>query len=192
MHLTTEQRQRKRIDISWFGGNRRKGKGGAGVAIKNFVSRHTLACLAGGFAIGVVISGAGAAMMSFSGSPAFCGTCHSMKEVTETFAQSTHSKLECVDCHLPHDSMVMYLFEKGRTGMNDVYHEVLRDYPAHIKLSARGRDMVNRNCLRCHANTMNKVHADLFKPMDTGGDCLKCHSRIAHGARPIEGGIKVE
>ena len=192
MHLTTEQRQRKGIDISWFGGNRRKGKGGAGVAIKNFVSRHTLACLAGGFAIGVVISGAGAAMMSFSGSPAFCGTCHSMKEVTETFAQSTHSKLECVDCHLPHDSRVMYLFEKGRTGMNDVYHEVLRDYPAHIKLSARGRDMVNRNCLRCHANTMNKVHADLFKPMDTGGDCLKCHSRIAHGARPIEGGIKVE
>ena len=162
------------------------------MAIKDFVSRHTLACLAGGFAIGVVISGAGAAMMSFSGSPAFCGTCHSMKEVTATFAQSTHSKLECVDCHLPHDSMVMYLFEKGRTGMNDVYHEVLRDYPAHIKLSARGRDMVNRNCLRCHANTMKKVHADLFKPMDTGGDCLKCHSRIAHGARPIEGGIKVE
>ncbi len=96
------------------------------MAIKDFVSRHTLACLAGGFAIGVVISGVGAAMMSFSGSPAFCGTCHSMKEVTATFAQSTHSKLECVDCHLPHDSMVMYLFEKGRTGMNDVYHEVLR------------------------------------------------------------------
>ena len=61
------------------------------MAIKDFVSRHTLACLAGGFAIGVVISGAGAAMMSFSGSPAFCGTCHSMKEGTATFAQSTLS-----------------------------------------------------------------------------------------------------
>lgn len=179
----------------WFRGSGERNvreRRGAGVAIKDFVSRHTLACLAGGFAIGVAACGIGTAMMSFSGSPAFCGTCHSMKEVTATFAHSTHANLECVDCHLPHDSMVMYLVEKGRTGMNDVYHEVLRDYPAHIKLSDRGRDMVNRNCLRCHANTMDKVHADLFKPMDTGGDCLKCHSRIAHGARPIEGGIKVE
>ena len=27
---------------------------------------------------------------------------------------------------------------------------------------------------------------------DSGGDCLKCHSRIAHGTNHLEGGIKVE
>ena len=27
---------------------------------------------------------------------------------------------------------------------------------------------------------------------DTGADCLKCHSRIAHGSNHLEGGIKVE
>ncbi len=39
---------------------------------------------------------------------------------------------------------------------------------------------------------MQDVHADLGKDFDSGGDCLKCHSRIAHGTNHLEGGIKVE
>ena len=93
---------------------------------------------------------------------------------------------------LPHQNVAIYLVEKGRTGMVDMYHEVVRDYPAHIKLSKDGWDMVNANCVRCHEPTMQNVHADIGKDLDTGGDCLKCHSRIAHGTNHLEGGIKVE
>ena len=162
------------------------------VELKELFQKHTLACLAGGFVIGVAACGIGAGMMSFSGSPAFCGTCHSMKHEAWTFAESSHRNLECTDCHLPHDNMVHYIVEKGRTGMLDTYHEVLRDYPARIKISADGHQLVNDNCLRCHKTTMGEVHAAVGVSMDTGGDCLKCHSSIAHGSNHLEGGIKVE
>lgn len=158
--------------------------------LKQLFKKHTLACIAGGFVFGVAATGIGMATMSFSGSPAFCGYCHSMKSEAAAFSISTHSRLDCTDCHLPHDNMAIYLMEKGRTGMLDTYHEVLRDYPAHIKLSARARTTVNANCLRCHENTMRNVHAEVMD-MDTG-DCMKCHSRIAHGSNHLEGGIKVE
>lgn len=160
--------------------------------VKGLIQKHTLACLAAGFVIGLGVCGVGSAMMTFSGSPEFCGTCHAMKAEASTFAHSTHSNLECTDCHLPHDNIANYMFEKGRTGMIDTYHEVMRDYPAHIVLSEDGRKTVDANCVRCHENTMKNVHADLGKDLDTGGDCIKCHSNIAHGSNHLEGGIRVE
>ena len=115
-----------------------------------------------------------------------------MKGEAASFAKSTHSKQDCVECHLPHDNMAIYMIEKGRTGMVDTYHAVLRDYPARIDLSAGGEKTVNGNCLRCHEQTMSGVHMAVGVDKDTGADCLKCHSRIAHGSNHLEGGIKVE
>ena len=160
---------------------------------KELLKSHTLGLLAGGFAAGLVVVAVGAGMMSFSGSPAFCGSCHAMKGEAASFALSSHREQECVECHLPHDNAAIYLIEKGRTGMVDMYHAVLRDYPARIKLSDDAHLMVDKNCVRCHSATMSNVHAD-FKnvEMDTGADCLKCHSSIAHGSNHLEGGIKVE
>ena len=73
---------------------------------KELFQKHTLACLAGGFVIGVAVCGIGSAAMAFSGSPAFCGSCHAMKSEAATFAMSSHRALECTDCHLPHDNAV--------------------------------------------------------------------------------------
>jgi len=159
--------------------------------IKELFKKHTLGLLACGFAFGVVAFGGSMAFMSVSGSPAFCGNCHSMKHEAQTFEMSTHSKLDCTECHLPHQNIAVYMIEKGRSGMVDMYHEVARDYPARIKLSDDARKMVNANCLRCHENTMQDVRISM-EPKDTGADCLKCHSRIAHGSNHIEGGIKIE
>lgn len=153
--------------------------------IKKLFKTHTLACLAGGFAAGVIAVGIGAAFNSVSGSPAFCGNCHAMEHEAATFAVSSHREQSCTECHLPHENAVVYFAEKGRTGMIDTYHEIARDYPARIKLSADGRETVNKNCLRCHEATMSDVHLN-------EGDCLKCHSSIAHGANHLEGGIRVE
>ena len=169
-----------------------EGKGDSEVELQHLIKKHTLLCLTGGFAAGIAAFAFGGVMMSVSGSPAFCGACHSMKHEAWTFAESAHNTLECTDCHLPHQNVAIYFVEKGRTGMVDTYHEVLRDYPAHIKLSSDARETVNANCIRCHEPTMQNVHADIGKDFDTGGDCLKCHSRIAHGTNHLEGGIKVE
>jgi cytochrome c nitrite reductase small subunit len=82
------------------------------------------------------------------------------------------------------------MMEKSRSGMVDMYHEVIRDYPARIKLSEDGRQIVNSNCMRCHSATMEGVYVGMGAK-DTS-DCMKCHSRIAHGSNYHEGGIKVE
>lgn len=161
--------------------------------LKEILWKHTLSCLAAGFVIGLAVVGIGAGFSAASGTPAFCGNCHSMKGEAKSFAVSSHSQLDCVECHLPHDNAVIYYVEKGRTGMADMYHEAMRDYPARIKLSEGARLTVNRNCLRCHSGTMEGVYVDLKKVKnDTGADCLKCHSSVAHGSNHLEGGIKVE
>ncbi len=156
--------------------------------IRELLKTHTLKCLAAGVALGVIASGAGAFFTSVSGSPTFCGMCHSMREEKASFATSSHRYLECTECHLPHQNLAIYMTAKAQTGMVDMYHEVLRDYPAKIRLSKDGEKTVSENCLRCHRATMETV------PMaaDGSSDCLKCHRRIAHGSNHLEGGIKVE
>ena len=152
---------------------------------KEFLKGNTLKLIARGFAAGVVFFGVAGAMLHATGTPTFCGQCHSMKHEAATFAKSSHKDQDCVECHLPHDNSAIYLIEKGRTGMVDMYHEVLRDYPERIELDESARNMVNKNCLRCHSKTMSYVD-------DRNDNCLKCHSRIAHGSNHLEGGIKVE
>ena len=159
------------------------------MCLKDLFERHTLKCLAGGFIVGVLAVGVGMGALHASGTKGFCGQCHSMKHEAATFAVSSHREQDCVECHLPHDNTAHYLFEKGRTGIVDVVHEAMRDYPERIKLDADARKMVAENCVRCHGATMSYVDS---APGGTQDDCLKCHSRIAHGSNHLEGGIKVE
>ena len=159
------------------------------MCIKDLFEKHTLKCLAVGFIVGVLAVGAGMGALHASGTKTFCSQCHSMKHEAATFEVSSHRNLDCVECHLPHDNTAHYLFEKGRTGMVDMYHEIMRDYPERIKLDADARNMVNENCMRCHEATMSYVDNAPHGPQD---NCLKCHSRIAHGSNHLEGGIKVE
>ena len=159
------------------------------MCLKSLFERHTLKCLAGGFILGVAAVGFVQFALHASGTKEFCGQCHSMKHEAATFAESPHRNQDCVECHLPHDNTAHYLFEKGRTGMVDMYHEAMRDYPNRIKLDADARKMVAENCVRCHGATMSYVET---APEGTQDDCLKCHSKVAHGSNHLEGGIKVE
>jgi len=157
--------------------------------IKELLKGNALKLLAGGFVVGVCFVGFASFFLHFSGTKTFCGQCHSMKHEAETFAMSSHRNLDCVECHLPHDNDAHYLIEKGRTGMVDMYHEMMRDYPNRIKLDADSRKMVSENCLRCHESTMSYVDS---APGGSQDDCLKCHSRIAHGSNHLEGGIQID
>lgn len=134
--------------------------------------------------IGMMAGGAGYA---YSDSPEFCGSCHSMEQAHSTWQASNHKQLKCTECHLPQKNIVTKLITKGTTGTNDTYHEVLKDYPAVMKLSPDGKKIVEDNCLRCHQSTVEKTG------MAAGGeDCTKCHRSIVHGTNKSKGGIKVE
>ena len=134
--------------------------------------------------IGMMAAGAAYA---YSDSPEFCGSCHSMEQAHSTWQASNHKQLKCTDCHLPQQNLAIKLITKGTTGMNDTYHEVLRDYPVAMKLSTKGKTIVEDNCLRCHKSTVENTN------MAVGNaDCTKCHRGLVHGSNKSEGGIKVE
>jgi cytochrome c nitrite reductase small subunit len=148
-------------------------------------SRKTV--LAAGAIIGVFIAASAVLGYHASGNPKFCMSCHSMEQVGKRWQQSHHKQFACIECHLPDDFFFAQAAFKTRAGLNDLYHETLRSYPAAIQISAEGRGVARGNCFRCHSSTIEKT------PMARqGGDCLKCHRHLVHGRGAGEGGIKVE
>ncbi|HET6488905.1 MAG TPA: NapC/NirT family cytochrome c [Syntrophales bacterium] len=118
-----------------------------------------------------------------SGSPRVCGTCHSMDLVYARWQGSTHKQFACIDCHLPDTNLVGQVAYKVKSGLNDLYHETLKTYPAMIAFSAESREVANGNCLRCHFSTVQNT------PMGAGGaDCLKCHRFSVHQRGLEKGG----
>ncbi len=142
-------------------------------------------------AIGFVIAVVGMALAGFSfvhaEQPQFCGSCHSMEQAYTSWQMSTHKQIACTECHLPNGNIAAKMFAKTQTGINDVYHEVKKDYPAVIQVSNQGRGFIADNCLRCHISTVETTG------MGAGGqDCTKCHRGMVHGINKSKGGIKVE
>jgi cytochrome c nitrite reductase small subunit len=150
-------------------------------------SRNTLKLLCIGFAIAVAGMAFSAMTYAYAETPAFCGTCHSMEQSYMSWQASNHKQIACSECHLPGGSLAAKVAAKARTGINDVYHEVMRDYPAVIKVTAQGKEYLADNCLRCHASTVKNT------AMAAGGqDCAKCHRGVVHGTNKSKGGIKIE
>ena len=123
---------------------------------------------------------------SYSNSPRFCGSCHSMADSHASWQASNHKQFDCAECHLPNDGFTSKFIAKARTGIVDVYHETARDYPAAIQISAQGKTYVRDNCLRCHKSTVENTF------MADGDDCTKCHRSLVHSIDQSKGGIKVE
>ena len=152
-----------------------------------FFSRNALKFMLVGLAvavIGMVAAGSGYALAE---SPSFCGSCHSMEQAHTSWLASNHKQFDCTDCHLPNRNLATKMAAKTVTGMTDVYHEVLRDYPALMSLTTQGRAIVADNCLRCHQSTVENT------AMAGGGqDCTKCHRGLVHGTNMSRGGIQIE
>ena len=54
--------------------------------------------------------------------PETCNNCHVMEAAYENWYHAPHERwAKCVECHLPHDNLIHYYFEKARTGFHDVY-----------------------------------------------------------------------
>lgn len=153
----------------------------------DFLTRNGLKLLGIGFiaaSLAYLIAGAG---LAYADKPSFCGSCHSMEWVYNTWAGSNHKQFTCGDCHLPQEALVAKLYVKAENGIRHTYHEVLRDYPEAIKLRGDAVGIVNKNCLRCHASTVGNT------PLSVGGQsCIKCHRGIVHGQNMPRGGVPFE
>jgi cytochrome c nitrite reductase small subunit len=92
---------------------------------------------------------------------------------------SHHTVATCVDCHLPHDFVGKYA-AKARNGWNHSKAFTLQDFPEPIVITPINADILQANCLECHAGLVHDllaVRADLTR----GDRCVHCHADVGHG-----------
>lgn len=152
-----------------------------------FKDRKVLKYFGLGFALALICVSLFWGTVAVSDTPKFCGSCHAMESYTHTWNASTHKQFNCGECHIPHDNLVDKYYVKGQSGLRDVYHETMRDYPENIQIKADSLEVLTDNCIRCHESTIADTSL-----MEQNSDCIQCHRGLVHDKRKIEGGIIIE
>jgi len=112
----------------------------------------------------------------------FCSSCHEMKPEYYTWKASTHSEVDCVNCHI--EPGVKNLAEAKAGGVKELYKKQTDTYLAPIQMP---KDIPNSACERCHNMDTREVttSGDLIIPHDKhlakDIECVQCHSGVAHG-----------
>jgi cytochrome c nitrite reductase small subunit len=115
--------------------------------------------------------------------PETCNNCHAMDSQYENWYHAPHENwAKCTDCHLPHENVVAYYFEKGRQGMKDTYAFTTGNIPVAIRASDRTKAIIQENCIRCHEE---KVENIIMGAQAFDRNCWDCHRAVAHGSRGI-------
>lgn len=137
-----------------------------------------------GALLGMLFAGAG---LAYADKASFCGSCHSMQQVYSTWQVSGHKQFTCGDCHLPQENIVAKLYVKTENGLRHTYHETVRDYPENIPITPNAKAITDRNCLRCHATSVENTSLSVG-----GQSCIRCHRGIVHGQNVVKGGVPLE
>jgi nitrate/TMAO reductase-like tetraheme cytochrome c subunit len=115
-------------------------------------------------------------------SSSFCSSCHEMQPEFYTWKASTHSEVDCVQCHI--QSGVENYSKAKANGLVQVYKKQTNTYTAPIRMPD---EIPDSSCEKCHnIKTRNfTVSGDIIIPHDKHKDkeieCIQCHSGIAHG-----------
>jgi cytochrome c nitrite reductase small subunit len=88
----------------------------------------------------------------------------------------------CSECHAPHDNPIVYYYVKTKLGIRDVYAFSTGQIPALLRATDETNRIVQANCIRCHAETVNDVMAGA-QPNERL--CWDCHRTTAHGDRGL-------
>jgi len=116
-----------------------------------------------------------------SDQPEACVNCHVMRPQYASWQHSSHARVAtCNDCHVPHTSLAAAYAFKARDGL---YHSsifTLRLEPQVIRISTGAVAVVEANCRRCHAETIEAVEGtEAHGPSDRR--CWACHRETPHG-----------
>ncbi len=150
-----------------------------------------------GTIIGLIISYISAVEIRKTESGKFCSKCHTMEPMTQTHYASPHGgnnkygvAAQCVDCHLPHDTLIHYITEKARFGGHDIYTEFFtntKDINWTRKREHPEKFVFNSGCLSCHIDldhsAMGKLEPEIVKRADNRRlkiSCLECHPNVGH------------
>lgn len=158
-----------------------------------------------GVAVAAVMGVAGLEGLHFSGSSAFCVSCHEMRVVGEQgFDKSVHAQnvrgvvAKCSGCHVPPETdLFAMLWVKSRDGGKDVYaHFLGQADPLKMDWDALGRSarakIHDASCQECHGQLQARglpikailAHREYLRYRNTAAPkrCLECHRQEFHGA----------
>lgn len=133
----------------------------------------TLVFIAVFFAIGLI-------GVETTSSSKFCSSCHEMKPEYYTWKASSHSEVDCVQCHIGPGAEN---YTKAN-GLVQVFKKQTQTYTAPIRMPD---EIPDEACERCHnINTRTfTVSGDIIIPHDKHKakdvECIQCHSGTAHG-----------
>lgn len=114
--------------------------------------------------------------------PSTCNNCHVMDAAYEGWLHAGHGEWAvCGDCHTPHALIPKYIV-KAQSGFRHVSAFTLGHIPAAIRAVPSSQVVIQENCIRCHAETVDALAAG---QMDADRNCVDCHRDVAHGARGL-------
>jgi cytochrome c nitrite reductase small subunit len=114
--------------------------------------------------------------------PATCNNCHVMDAAYEGWYHGGHQEsAACGDCHTPHALIPKYIV-KAMSGYHHVTAFTTGNIPAAIRAKDSSKDVVQENCIRCHAETVDNILTS-----HNAGEryCFECHRDAAHGDRGL-------
>lgn len=123
----------------------------------------------------------------FSHEPSACVNCHIMRSQYDSWQKSSHhGAAVCIDCHLPHAFIAKYI-AKAENGWRHSEKFTTQTFDEPIRVQARGRQILQENCVTCHAEM---THAIAFAPRGEKDElsCVHCHAGVGHGERTGLGG----
>lgn len=118
--------------------------------------------------------------------PAACVNCHIMRPQYDAWQKASHHQVAvCVDCHLPHAFVPKYL-AKMENGWRHGEKFTTQRFAEPIVVQAKGRAILQENCLRCHGELVHGIAG----ASSLAGDapCTHCHAGVGHGEKTGIGG----
>lgn len=136
--------------------------------------------------VGIYIYYISNASAYLSNDPETCINCHVMIPQYSTWRKSSHVRVAtCVDCHVPHDSIIRKYEFKMKDGMRHATVFTLHAEPQVIRIKEDGKKVVQENCIRCHSMMLEDVsiHKVTYEGWKKGEGklCWECHRDVPHG-----------
>lgn len=142
---------------------------------------------AAGFGMGAVTFRYAEGFSYLSSEPEVCINCHIMQPQYDGWQKASHHAVaRCVDCHLPEAFFAKYV-AKAENGYRHAKEFTAGTFAEPITIQARGRQILQGNCVRCHADLVAELNQG--SPDGPGQvECVHCHSTVGHGEKAGLGG----
>jgi cytochrome c nitrite reductase small subunit len=121
-----------------------------------------------------------------SDDPKTCVNCHVMYPEFATWERGSHGRVAtCNDCHVPQDNIIRKYMFKASDGLRHASMFTFRMEPQVIRIKDAGINVVQENCIRCHANYLHPVALrsigakSIYEESDRL--CWDCHRETPHG-----------